>query len=154
MCTRFRENQRKKSDDTHLPRQRLINYRHYKLHWLQASSAANHANHSCLIAVTRPSDRYLTSTSAAFCRHTWSFINFLIIIIIIIISQSTTSCSISSSVRARCKWRSLADCEITRTKDAVTPAYDLRPANVGYFTYHYNDSPSQWTMNYELWTLT
>ena len=40
--------------------------------------------HSCLIAVTRPSDRYLTSTSAAFCRHTWCFINLLIIIIIII----------------------------------------------------------------------
>ena len=37
--------------------------------------------HSCLIAVTRPSDRYLTSASAAFCRHTWRFINLLIIII-------------------------------------------------------------------------
>jgi len=35
--------------------------------------------HSCLIAVTRPSDRYLTSASAAFCRHTWRFINVLII---------------------------------------------------------------------------
>ena len=38
--------------------------------------------HSCLIAVTRPSDRYLTSAYAAFCRHTWRFINLLIIIII------------------------------------------------------------------------
>ena len=38
--------------------------------------------HSCLIAVTRPSDRYLTSASAAFCRHTWRSINVLIITII------------------------------------------------------------------------
>jgi len=37
--------------------------------------------HSCLIAVTRPSDRHLTSASAALCRHTWHFINLLIIII-------------------------------------------------------------------------
>jgi len=36
--------------------------------------------HSCLIAVTKPSDRYLTIASAAFCRHTWCFINLLIII--------------------------------------------------------------------------
>ena len=36
--------------------------------------------HSCLIAVTRPSDRYLTSVSAAFCRHMCHFINLLIII--------------------------------------------------------------------------
>ena len=41
--------------------------------------------HSRLLAVTRPSDRYLTSASAAFCRHTWRFINLLIIIIIIFI---------------------------------------------------------------------
>ena len=45
--------------------------------------------HSCLNAVTRLSDPYLTSASAAFCRHTWCFrhtwrfINLLIIIIII-----------------------------------------------------------------------
>ena len=37
--------------------------------------------HPCLIAVIRPSDRYLTSASAAFCRHTWRFINLLTIII-------------------------------------------------------------------------
>ena len=35
--------------------------------------------HSCLIAVSRPSDRYLTS---AFCRHMWPSINVPIIIII------------------------------------------------------------------------
>jgi len=39
--------------------------------------------HSCLIAVTKPSDQYLTSASAVFCRHTWRFIDLLIIIIII-----------------------------------------------------------------------
>jgi len=39
--------------------------------------------HSCLIAVTKPSDWYLTSASAAFCRHTWRSINVLIIIITI-----------------------------------------------------------------------
>jgi len=38
--------------------------------------------HSCLIAVTKPSDRYLTVASAAFCRHTWHSINVLIITII------------------------------------------------------------------------
>ena len=38
--------------------------------------------HSCLIAVTKPSDRYHTSGSAAVCRHTWRFINVLVIIII------------------------------------------------------------------------
>jgi len=43
--------------------------------------------HSCLIAVTKPSDRYHTSASVAVCRHTWRFINLLIIIIIIIISK-------------------------------------------------------------------
>ena len=41
--------------------------------------------HSCLIAVTRPSDRYHTSASAAFYRHTWRFINLLIIIIIVVV---------------------------------------------------------------------
>ena len=40
--------------------------------------------HSCLIAVTRPSDRYLTSASAAFCRHTWHFINLLIILLLLL----------------------------------------------------------------------
>ena len=45
----------------------------------------NFLRHSCLIAVTRLSDRYLTSASAAFCRHTWRFINLLIIIIIILL---------------------------------------------------------------------
>jgi len=47
--------------------------------------------HSCLIAVTRPSDRYLTSTSVAFCGHIWRSVNVLIIItssIIIIMKYS------------------------------------------------------------------
>ena len=35
---------------------------------------------------TKPSDGYLTSASAAFCRHTWCFI-YLLIIIIIKVSQ-------------------------------------------------------------------
>ena len=34
--------------------------------------------HSCLIAVTRPSDRYYTSASVAVCRHTWRFIIIII----------------------------------------------------------------------------
>ena len=40
--------------------------------------------HSCLIAVTRPSDRYLTSASVAFCRRIWHSRNMHIIIISII----------------------------------------------------------------------
>jgi len=39
-----------------------------------------------------------------------------------------TSCSISSSAQARCRRRISADCEITRTTDATSPAYDLPPA--------------------------
>jgi len=41
--------------------------------------------HSRLIAVTRPSDRYVTSASVAFCRHIWCSINVPIVIIIILI---------------------------------------------------------------------
>jgi len=36
--------------------------------------------HSCLTSVTRPSDRYVTSASVAFCRHMWRYINVPIII--------------------------------------------------------------------------
>jgi len=34
---------------------------------------------SSLIAVTKPSDRNHTSASAAFCRHTWRFMNVPVI---------------------------------------------------------------------------
>jgi len=59
--------------------------------------------HSCSIAVTRPSDRYLTSATAAFCRHTWCSINVLIIIIILILIMVRT-------YPRRCRVLSLSDC--------------------------------------------
>ena len=64
--------------------------------------------HSCLIAVTRPSDRYLTRASAAFCRHTWHFINLLIIIIIVVVvvvvvekHYDSVQCSLGGGIKTQ-----------------------------------------------------
>ena len=52
--------------------------------------------HPCLIAVTRLSVRYFTGASAAFCRHTWHFIN--VVIIIIIKPPGVITCNITLSL--------------------------------------------------------
>ena len=58
--------------------------------------------HSCLIAVTRPSDRYLTTASVAFCRHIWRSINMHIIVIIIVIIKCQ-SISFSGNMTSICE---------------------------------------------------